>query len=370
MVKNHKKNFLMKKNPLTELGCLSRRLKIIPHLKRQQFLVDLVSALILGRKVLFSELACHMNRSATVESNERRIQDFFQKVEFDDVQLLALLACFVPHQKVRLSMDRTEWDHGSKKYNILVIIASVGKMGVPLYFEMLENNSGNSNSNQRIEVLKKVIRVLGVQRIEWLTMDREFIGAPWLKWLKEQGIRFCVRVPKHHLITLNEGSRCKAEDLLAGKRHLLRQDVAVDCVSLNLSLSYDASGEMLYLIGTIPSQQLQSVYRMRWTIETFFQALKARGFEIEQTALRCANKLRKLFAVVCLAYTICWAVGIENSKIKPVKTKKHGYPQFSVFRRGLNSIRISLKNGFCPIIQLIWQRIEKTLLSLTCKTVG
>ena len=98
-------------------------------------------AMIKARNGIFSELADKMQRQDTAESIERRIQDFFQKVDFDYEQLLVVLICFVPHEKLILSIDRTEWDKGKHPYNILCVKASTGKMGVPLHFEMLDNRN-------------------------------------------------------------------------------------------------------------------------------------------------------------------------------------------------------------------------------------
>jgi hypothetical protein len=44
-----------------------------------------------------------------------------------------------------------------------------------------------------------------------LVMDRELIGHRWLKWLKQEKVPFCVRVPKHHSILLANGQRLWAE---------------------------------------------------------------------------------------------------------------------------------------------------------------
>lgn len=171
------------------------------------------------------------------------------------------------------------------------------------------------------------------------------------------GIAFCVRVPKHHKITFSNGSRLEAAHLLAqrleegGKKVYLR-DVFVDNVRVNVSISVDANGELLYLIGTLQPDKLDKIYKKRWSIEVVFQAFKGRGFNLECSCLRDLAKYKKLFAVVCMAYTICWAVGIEHGKANPVKVKKHGYPQFSVFRRGLNLMKKFYKNKiFDPIIR-------------------
>lgn len=277
----------MASKPLAKLAELLNQYPIVAHKTRRSFLLEMIPAMVRGRSVVFSELADKMDKDIKAESIERRVQDFFLKVDFDYQALLALLICFVPHDKIVLSMDRTEWDRGTHQYNILCIVASVGKMGIPLYFEMLDNNSGNSNTDDRISILRQIIDTLGAERIEMLTMDREFIGHRWLKWLKDQGIAFCVRVPKSHLIRTLEGDNERAEELLKGSRHqTLIQDAIVDGVVVNVSISKGKDGKLLYLIGTMEANELKKTYRRRWPIEVFFQATKGRGFNMEQSGLR------------------------------------------------------------------------------------
>lgn len=325
----------MDRSPLTNLYELIRTLGIIKHKKRQEFLCALLVGLIKSRSVHFSEIADKMDKSIKVSSIERRIQDFFLRVGFDYRQLMLFFLGFVHHNRLCLSIDRTEWDFGKTQINILCVVVSIGKMAVPLYFDLLDNRSGNSNASDRIDLFKGIIEQVGVERIEMLIMDREFIGHKWLRWLKRQGIAFCVRVPKHHKIMLIDGSRWTAEQFLGRRKARYLEQVVVDLVVVNLALGYDKKGELLYLIGTLPAQQLPAWYRKRWSIEVFFQALKGRGFNLEDSRLRCLIKYKKLFAVVAMAYTLCWATGIQAARTQPVKCKNHGYPQYSVFRRGL-----------------------------------
>ena len=180
-----------------------------------------------------------------------------------------------------LSIDRTEWDFGQTQVTVLCVVVSIGKMAVPLYFEMLDNKSGNSNYENRIQLLQQIIKVVGKERINILIMDKEFIDYKWLTWLKKQNISFCVRVPKHHQITLGDGTSIKAEALLEEERKVYLRDVFVNLVRVNVSISVDANGDLLYLIGTSKPSEFGRIYRKRWTIEVFFQALKARGFNIE-----------------------------------------------------------------------------------------
>lgn len=341
----------MDKNPITKVYKMVRELKIVPNKQRQEFLCCLLEGIIKSRSVRFGEIADKIDKPIKVESIERRIQDFFKVVSFDYQQLMVYFLSFVHHDKLTLSIDRTEWDFGKTQINVLCVIVSIGKMGVPLYFEMLDNKSGNSNYENRIDLFKDIIALIGKERLDMLIMDREFIGYKWLSWLKKVGIPFCVRVPKHHKITLRDGSKVEAKELLEHGKKVYLRDVFVDLVRVNVSVSLDKNGDLLYLIGTVNPDQLGEIYRKRWSIEVFFQALKARGFNLESSCLKSLDKYKKLFAIVSMAYTICWAVGIEDGRTKPVKVKKHGYPQFSVFRRGLNLMRAFYKNKILDPIQ-------------------
>jgi hypothetical protein len=132
--------------------------------------------MIKSRSVLFSELALHIDSSNKIASVEHSVQDYFQKVDFNYSQLAQLLLSFMPHPKVVFSIDRTEWDFGKTQINILCAVASIGKIGVSLCFELLDNSSGNSNSGHRIELLTWLSKLIGKERIALLVMDREFIG--------------------------------------------------------------------------------------------------------------------------------------------------------------------------------------------------
>ena len=56
--------------------------------------------------------------------------------------------------------------------------------------------------------------------------------------------------------------------------------------------------------------------------------------------MRCRHKLRKLVALVSLAYALCLSVGtVAHEKIKPIALKNHGYRARSLSRHGLNLLR-------------------------------
>ncbi len=101
------------------------------------------------------------------------------------------------------------------------------------------------------------------------------------------------------------------------------------------------------MIASEKSGKILLEYKRRWAIETLFQNLKSRGFELEETPLTEAGKIDKLFGVLALA--AAWAVktGELESAENAIEIKKNGRPQKSLFRLG------------CEIIQEVLLEIKR-----------
>lgn len=283
-----------------------------------------------------------MNNSTKLSSNEVRIQDFFREVDIDYFCVaLLLLHLLPPKKKLRLCIDRTEWDFGCCQINILMVMVGCGDYQLPLYWEMLDNKSGNSSTQDRKDIVKLCVDLIGKDRIGYIVGDREFIGHSWIKYLKDNDIFFLMRLPKHHLIQRQDGSICKIESLnLRMDRPLILKNCLVDGVVANVWVKELSDGDFLYLLGTVNSDFMGQLYAKRWTIETCFQGLKSRGFDIEKTHLKCLKKIKKLIALVSIAYALCGSMGIYyHKKVQNIKKKKHGYKSNSFVRKGLNMIR-------------------------------
>lgn len=321
------------------------KIPLAENLARKKFISSFLLGIIDSRKIQFQEVALHMPSTAKVESVERTIQSFFKEFEFDYRQVCALLVMFLKRGKISLSIDRTEWDFGSYQCNILMIVAKNESIGIPLYWDLLDNKSGNSNGKDRINLLRKVIDVLGKERIRLIVGDREFVGLSWIKYLKENGIPYCMRVPKGHLITLKNGNCYSLAELLSNSSERYFQDCMVDGVWGNGSLKRLEHGDYLFLIGSFAPKELGRIYRKRWCIETLFQSFKGRGFDLESTHLKCSKKLSKLLVFVSIAVALCVKLGQHHhEKVKSIKIKKHGYKANSFFRKGLTIVRGGLKN--------------------------
>lgn len=227
---------------------------------------------------------------------------------------------------------------------------------------MLDNRSGNSNAADRIALLRMCVALLGQHRIGLVLGDREFVGQQWFKGLKDNGINFIMRLPRHHLLTHPSG-RCQAvADLgLAGGQVRRFAQVQVDGVWGQVWVKALASGDFLFLFGNVALPYLGQLYANRWTIEQGFQNLKGRGFSLEATHLRCRKKLRKLVALVSLAYAFCLSIGtLADEKRQPIARKNHGYRATSRSRHSLNILR-QLTRPQTPPDEPLARKIEALL---------
>ena len=77
-------------------------------------------------------------------------------------------------------------------------------------------------------------------------------------------------------------------------------------------------------------------YRLGWKIETLFQALKGRGFELESCRLSQSIRLCGWFGFLALGFCWCLMQGAALDESAPLPVKKHGRRSVSCFRRGLD----------------------------------
>lgn len=334
----------------TKLKEIISKSNIVSNAQRQECLALAILSMIIIKKVQLSELATVLNNDVAEASNEQRLYRFFRDVDFNYEELAKILTSQFPYEKVTLVLDRTEWDFGKTQVNILCLTASFAGFCIPIYFDFLDNKSGNSCSEDRIDLIKKAVKLFGISRTRTIIGDREFVGNEWFSWLKTQQINFCMRIKKNFNIIFDETIH-KAEALLAQQEEVFFFNVEVLEVVGNVAIKKDGKGELLILFGTEKPKKLFGIYRKRWGIETFFQSIKKRGFNLEDTHIDKLDRLKKLFSVVCLSYCFCVGIGIAyHRKVQFMKKQKDGYKRNSFFRKGLDIIRngIKIENGKKP----------------------
>jgi len=89
-------------------------------------------------------------------------------------------------------MDRTNWKFGSKNINILILAVTYKEIAFPMLFKV-EPKAGNSSTQQRINMVDNYIKLFGVDSIDCLLTDSEFIGEHWIDYLNINRIKYHIR---------------------------------------------------------------------------------------------------------------------------------------------------------------------------------
>lgn len=146
-----------------------------------------------------------------------------------------------------------------------------------------------------------------------------------------------------------------ATDFLSTQTERYYDDCMIDGIWCNAMLKKLSDGDYLILAGNLPAKQLGGFYRRRWSIEVFFQSVKGRGFNLENTHLKSSEKIKKLLVFISTAVGVCVHIGKHHHrKIQKIKTKKHRYKSNSFFRKGLDILKEGLRNTNQEFLK-IWE---------------
>lgn len=270
---------------------------------------------------------------------------------------------------LHLAIDRTNWQLGKKKVNVLVLgIVLPGKIFIPIVFDLLDKK-GNSNQTERSDLLLRFIeiwnscesRTKAVQEFI-LVADREFIGSEWFKAIVAAGFNFVIRLRKddyHHQVAQSMGTNMR--HLNDKIRHHIKKDGFFQTIITIKGAKYyytvfkhrqTQSGdenEFFFVLSTIKETETIIIsYDMRWGIECFFKHLKTNGFQLEQLNLKNNDSIALMIAILALVYMMCIKEGnnkkySQNVKIKySSDTNKKSFPAQSLFKYGNERLIIAI----------------------------
>jgi hypothetical protein len=109
-------------------------------------------------------------------------------------------------------MDRTNWKSGKKNINPLVLGIVHPGVAFPILWTTFTKR-GNSNTNERIELNERHIKIFGVDKIRCLFGDREFVGGKQFAFLIDKGIHFVMRIKENFQIINARGIPVAAKEL-------------------------------------------------------------------------------------------------------------------------------------------------------------
>lgn len=334
-----------------EAESLEKMLKkhIVMNAARIKFVAGFIIAVLKVETVNLKKIAIAFPGNADKDSKYKRIQRFFGKFPLDLNMIAKWIAAIIPNKDKPwvLSMDRTNWKFGKININILVLGIVYKGIAFPLIWFSLSKR-GNSNTQERIDIIKRFMDLFGVEKILCLTGDREFIGTDWFGFLIEAGIPFTIRIKKNTLVPNARGVLTPVKYLFrglsCGSYMILRQKREVLGHKLHIIASRLPTGEYLIITTNKDPENALKYYKMRWGIETLFGCLKKRGFQFESTHMTHLERIEKLVAFLTITFVWCHIIGEWKHDQKKIKIKKHGRKSTSIFRYGCNEIREILLN--------------------------
>jgi transposase len=269
-------------------------------------------------------------------------------------------------------VDRTNWKLGIKNINLLTIGGLRSGIFMPLFWTQL-NKQGNSNFNDRKQLIERFVRLLKKKNIDISSMvllaDREFIGAEWFKYLVEQELHFVIRLKAKMYFDLQTYEGKKRTSLKHFNKYVERFGIYAVPMTLNgcnysfviiKNPKHDPKEPYIYFISDLKdAKAIANHYLKRWKIECAFKHLKTNGFNIENANLKDDFKIELLMAVVVFAYVVAVKEGIL--KMNTIKLKKYNngktYLSISVFRTGYTILQ-----ALCKTITQFIEYIESLIL--------
>jgi len=241
------------------------------------------------------------------------------------------------------------------------------RVAIPLLWTVCEAKGCSDNAERR-EIVERFIAEFGRESIGFVTADREFASKEWLEFLVAEKIGFRLRIKANARITDKRGRLMRASQLwkrmpMGGRmqcqrrRNLWNQSVFV-------AVCRKEDGDAVIVVSSERTRQILREYGRRWEIETLFGNLKTRGFRLEETHLTDSERVSRLLSLLTMAG--CWALlaGEFESAAAPIKIKKHGRAEKSIFRLGFETLR----NCFCRIQTNLREkeRFQQLTLLLSC----
>lgn len=324
------------------------------NLARIRLVCHLITALCKVRTVNYSKLSCGFDTGADAQSNYRRIQRFMAGAALPMELVAKMIFTLLPQKgPLVLVMDRTNWKLGQSNINILMLGIAYRNVAFPLIFRMLDKQ-GNSNTGERIALVKDFIAWFGRERIDCLLADREFIGEDWLDFLNGENIRYHIRIRNNFKVySPRKQKQVRAWHLFNNLKigelrhysHIVKMHGQL-CYLSGTKTIRDGKVEYLILVSFNRPDQALEYYGKRWQVETLFRGLKSSGFNIEDTHVIALDRLEKLMLLVMIAFVWCYRIGdFIDARIRPIKIKKHGRRAVSVCRYGLDYLSRVLLTG-------------------------
>jgi hypothetical protein len=270
-------------------------------------LVEMITTMIVAWDVNLKRIVMWITGKCSLKSKYVKLQRFFKKCRFSITYFAIFVAWFVGEWSYLLSMDRTNWKYGKVNINILTLGIVYKWVAFPVLWTMLDKR-WNSDSEERIVLIKKFREIFWEDSIGCLFWDREFIWREWVLYLLSNKIWFVLRVRNNtvmdgvrHVYKSFKYDRKYSPRFLRKKRKIWWLDVYVSWMK--------TEDDYLIVISDKYKEETLKEYGKRWQIETLFWNLKTRWFDFENTHLQHLDRIDCMMHVLTiwiLRWHITW----------------------------------------------------------------
>jgi hypothetical protein len=171
-----KKNTSLSNKDTQLLDVLTNHFRDVLNLARIRLICLFINSLCKVKSVNFSKLSLGFDTKTKAASNLRCIQRFIAEVDLPMEWIAKFIFALLPEKdNLVLVMDRTNGKFGDSNINILMLGVSYKNIAFPLMFKMLDKR-GNSNTEERVELIQNFIDWFGEDCIDCLLADRELVG--------------------------------------------------------------------------------------------------------------------------------------------------------------------------------------------------
>jgi Transposase DDE domain len=227
--------------------------------------------------------------------------------------------------RIYLVIDRTKW---SRK-NLMMISLIYDQRAIPIYWEFLPG-LGNSNFEEQSKIFSQVLPLFKKYQTVVLG-DREFCSVKLANWLREEKVKFCLRLKKNEFIQ-NEDEDWQSLDSLGLKPGVslflpnIRVTKSQKIAGFNLAGKWQRSLKecspkegwfILTNLTDLPSAI--KAYKKRFGIEEMFRDFKSGGYKLEDTNVS-GTRLISLILIMSFAYSMAT---FQGQRIKRIGVQKY-----------------------------------------------
>ena len=340
--------------------------------------------LILAMGILVKETVC-LNKikgavgaitgktSTQPASHYKRLIRIFDDYSFSSLWLELLQVAFtlLRLKSDYLLLDGTSWQKGNRKIHYLTLCVVYQGVAIPIYWEDLQKK-GVSNLKERKRVIRKAMKYYNLKD-KILLADREYIGAEWFCFLKDNHIEFVIRLRKKNYkeaVNAAEGKSYRTLEKKALRSSKVGKALGKSITLQGQSFSFvvvknpkaDTEEPLIYLLSSLEEAPacIAARYPIRWKIETCFKHLKSNGFDLEEMNLATKSRCQLMMAVVVFAYTLSIHEGLKDYQKVGMKTYADGLQTkaYSVFRHGLDKL-----SAFCATLTVFCAYLVENLIT-------